>query len=184
MKFFEKIKLSAGRRALGKLPDAKRIRSGSNFHDAQSIGILYIDNDERYFNKIKAFAKYLKDKFGVRHIRCVGFVNDSAKNLSIWQSQKLEFEYFTKDDLNWYLRPVQNVSKFIKEDFDILIDLTNGDQIPLNFIFKESKAKMKVGLKDSLAARQCDLMIDLGDNPTIDKYLQNLDVYLSNPQIK
>jgi hypothetical protein len=43
---------------------------------------------------------------------------------------------------------------------------------------------MKVGLKDSLSAGQCDLMIDLGDNPTIDKYLQNLDVYLSNPQIK
>ncbi|MFM2315781.1 MAG: hypothetical protein RLZZ155_113 [Bacteroidota bacterium] len=184
MKFVEKIKLSAGRRALGKLVEPRRQRAGSNFHDAQSVGILYVDSDERYFNKIKAFAKYLKDKFGVRHIKCVGFVNEPSKNLPIWQSQKLEFEYFTKDDLNWYLRPVQNVSKFIKEDFDILIDLTNGDHIPLNFIFKESKAKMKVGLRDSLAARQCDLMIDLGENPTIDKYLQNLDVYLSNPQIK
>jgi len=184
MKFVEKIKLSAGRKALGKMEEPRRQRAGSNFHDAQSVGILYADSDERYFNKIKAFAKYLKDKFGVRHIKCVGFVNESSKNLPIWQSMKLEFEYFTKDDLNWYLRPVQNVSKFIKEDFDILIDLTNGDHIPLNFIFKESKAKMKVGLRDSLAARQCDLMIDLGDNPTIDKYLQNLDMYLSNPQIK
>ncbi len=184
MKFVENIKLSAGRRALGKMEEPRRQRAGSNFHDAQSVGILYADSDERYFNKIKAFAKYLKDKFGVRHIKCVGFVNESSKNLPIWQSMKLEFEYFTKDDLNWYLRPVQNVSKFIKEDFDILIDLTNGDYIPLNFIFKESKAKMKVGLRDSLAARQCDLMIDLGDNPTIDKYLQNLDMYLSNPQIK
>ena len=184
MKFVEKIKLSAGRRALGKLTDVSRMRSGSNFHDAQSIGIMYVDADERYFNKIKAFAKYLKDKFGVRHVRCVGFVNDSSKNLPIWQSQKLEFEYFTKDDLNWYLRPVQNVSKFTKEDFDILIDLSNGDHVPLNFIFKESKARMKVGLRDSRAALQCDFMIDLGDNPTIDKYLQNLDVYLSNPQIK
>ena len=184
MKFVEKIKLSAGRRALGKMPDVSRMRSGSNFHDAQSVGIIYVDSEERYFNKIKAFAKYLKDKFGVRHVKCIGFVNDTNKNLPIWQSQKLEFEYFTKDDLNCYLRPVQNVSKFIKEDFDILIDLTNGDHIRLNFIFKESKAKMKVGLRDSLAARQCDLMIDLGDNPTIDKYLQNLDLYLSNPQIK
>jgi len=184
MKFVEKIKLSAGRRALGKMEEPRRQRAGSNFHDAQSVGILYADSDERYFNKIKAFAKYLKDKFGVRHIKCVGFVNESSKNLPIWQSMKLEFEYFTKDDLNWYLLPVHNFSKFIIEDFDILIDLTNGDHIPLNFIFKESKAKMKVGLRDSLAARQCDLMIDLGDNPTIDKYLQNLDMYLSNPQIK
>ena len=79
---------------------------------------------------------------------------------------------------------MQNVSKFTKEDFDILIDLSNGDHVPLNFIFKESKARMKVGLRDSRAALQCDFMIDLGDNPTIDKYLQNLDVYLSNPQIK
>jgi hypothetical protein len=184
MKFIEKIKLSVGRRALGKSPDVQRNRRGSNFHDAVSVGILYVDNDERYFNKIKAFHKYLKEKFGVKHVNCLGFFNDNTKNLSIWQSQKLEFEYFTKDDLNWYLRPVQNVSNFIKQDFDILIDLTQGEHIPINFIFKESKAKMKVGLSESLTSVQSDLLLNLGENPTIEQYLQNLDVYLSNPQIK
>jgi hypothetical protein len=82
------------------------------------------------------------------------------------------------------LRPVQNVSNFTKQDFDILIDLTQGEHIPINFIFKESKAKMKVGLSDSLTSVQSDLLLNLGDNPTIEQYLQNLDVYLSNPQIK
>lgn len=184
MKFVDKIKLTAGRRALGKMIDPVRLRAGSNFHDASSIGILYVDSDERYFNKIKAFTKYLKEKFGVRQVQCLGFVNDLQKHLPIWQSHKLEFEYFTKDDLNWHMRPVQNVGKFIKEEFDILIDLTHGDHIPINFIFVESKARMKVGLKDSRSARFCDLTIDLGDSPNLDAYLKNLDVYLSNPKIK
>lgn len=98
----------------------------------------------------------------LKSVFALGYVDVETKKIPIWQNQKLESEFFTREDLNWQMRPVKNVSKFINEDFDILVDLTSGKNLPLNFLVKESKAAMKVGVKGSTAERYYDLIIDMG----------------------
>jgi hypothetical protein len=101
----------------------------------------------------------------------------------VWQQKKLEFDFITRSDLNWYLRPVKNARKFVEDDFDLLIDLSGGNELPLAFVLKASKAQMKVGWSSSLSAPSCDLVFDMRGNHSPDAFIQELIRYLSNPKI-
>jgi hypothetical protein len=184
MKMIRRIKQSFGSRMLRSEAEPARQRMGFNFNSAERIGILYSDVDEPHFNKVRSYAKFLKDEFGIKSVRALGFIDEINKRLPVWQSQKLEFEYFTRDDINWHFKPVQNVETFIQDDFDILIDLSSGNDVPLNFVLKESKAHMKVGRKGSKAERYCDFIMNMGDDTGMEKFIVQLNTYLSNPKIK
>ena len=184
MKAVQNIKEIAGRRALRKEPEPNRIRCGGNFNSAQHIGILYIDSDESHYNFIRNYAKLIKENFGVKNVTALGFVNEPSKRIPVWQSQKLEFGFFTKDDLAWNLKPVQNVEKFVAIDFDILIDLSGGNNLPLNFILKQNKAKMKVGMHGTKGEKYYDFLLNMNANASLDKFAEQLNMYLSNPKIK
>lgn len=184
MKLVRKIKQAAGGRFLRNEAEPKRERRGSNFNSAQRIGILYQDVDEPYFNKVKNYAKFLKDEFDIKSVICLGYVDEVKKKLPAWQLQKLELNFFSREDLNWHYKPVQNVATFLQEDFDMLIDLSGGNVVPLNYVMKESKARMKVGLKGSRTERYCDFLLNMGEAPSTDKFIEQLNLYLSNPKIK
>jgi hypothetical protein len=184
MTLIKRLKTGAGRRFLRNENEPARIRQGFNFHSAERIGLIYTDIDERHYNKVRSFARFLKEEFNVKSVRALGFIDENSKRLPVWQAQKLEFEYFTKDDLNWHFKPVQNVELFISDDFDILIDLSGGQIIPLNFILKLSKAKMKIGWKGSRVDRYCDFILNMGDQQEMDPFVEQLKRYLSNPKIR
>jgi hypothetical protein len=184
MKIVDQVKHKAGLQMLRKQPEPSRMKQAFHFDNASSIGVLYLDDDERYFNKIRAFCKELKDKPNIKSIKALGFVNTKEKMLPIWQSQKLEFGYFTQDDLNWHLRPINRVTAFRNEDFDILIDLTGGNNVPSLYIFKESKAKMKVSLQSTRAESYADFMLIMKTSPTLEELILQLKKYLGNSALK
>jgi hypothetical protein len=96
----------------------------------------------------------------------------------------LEFGYFTQDDLNWHLRPINRVTAFRNEDFDILIDLTGGNNVPTLYIFKESKSKMKVSLQSTKAEPYADFMLIMKNAPTLEELIIQLKKYLGNSALK
>jgi hypothetical protein len=184
MKIVQQVKQKAGLQMLKKISEPVRIKQAFNFDNAVSIGILYQDDDERLYNKIRAFAKELKEKHNVKNIRALGYVPVKEKMLPIWQSQKLEFGYFTQDDLNWHRRPVTRVTAFRNEDFDILIDLSDGNVLPILYLFKESKAKMKVSVQSSGAEKYADFMLIMKPPFNFEQYLQQLKLYLGNTALR
>lgn len=184
MKAVRNIKEALGRRALRSEQEPNRVRRGGNFNSAQHVGLLYIDSDEPHFNLVRSYAKLLKEKYGVKNVSALGFVNENTKRIPVWQTQKLEFTFFSKDDLNWNLKPIQNIEKFTNEEFDILIDLSGGNSLPLNFILKQSRAMMKVGLRGSKGEKYYDFLLNMGGNSSTDKFIEQLNLYLSNPKIK
>lgn len=184
VKIRRKIKEIAGARLLKKESEVLRIRKGSNYHDAKSVGIIYKDLDEPFFKAIRAYAKFLKEKYGIQQVTALGYIDEVSKKIPVWQQHKLEFEYFTKDDLNWHLKPVKSVSRFIQEPFDLLLDFSGGNVVPLNYVFKSSVAGMKVGVKGSKSERFSDFIIDMGSQFGVEKYVEQLNLYLSNPKIK
>ena len=184
MKLVRRIKQAAGGRFLRNEAEPQRERRGSNFNSARRIGLLYLDSDEPHFIKVRNYSKFLKDEFDIKSVICLGYVDEVKKKLPVWQLQKLELNYFSREDLNWHYKPIQNVATFLQEDFDILIDLSGGNVVPLNYVMKESKARMKVGLKGSRCDRYCDFLLNMGDAPSADKFIEQLNLYLSNPKIK
>ncbi|MCC6599143.1 MAG: hypothetical protein IT223_00540 [Crocinitomicaceae bacterium] len=184
MKLIRKLKHIAGKKRLLAETAPERARAGSNFNAARKIGLVYKDQDEEFFNKVRTFSRYLKDNFGTRTVLAMGFVDETQKHLPVWQAQKLEFGFFTREDLNWYLKPVKKVKSFLAEDFDMLIDLSSGNEVPVNFILKESAALMKVGRNGSDAEQFCDFIIDMNASEPLDNYIKQLNIYLSNPKIQ
>ncbi len=184
MKIVQQVKQKAGFQMLKKISEPVRIKHAFNFDTAKNIGILYQDDDERLYNKIRAFAKELKEKHQVKNVRALGYVPAKEKMLPIWQSQKLEFGYFTQDDLNWHRRPVTRVTAFRNEEFDMLIDLSDGNILPLLYLFKESKAKMKISMQSSSAEKFADFMLIMKPPFVFDQYLSQLKIYLGNNALK
>ncbi len=184
MEVFKLLKSAMGKRALAKEIEPVRIRQGFNFYSAKRVAFLYVDSDEDFFHKIKQYATYLKSSYGIKTVNMMGFVERKEKQVPTWQQHVLESDFFTLNDLNWYHRPVKQVANFVVEDYDILIDFSGGETVPLNFVLKESKAHMKVGLKGSGAEKYCDFIIDMGQQFGIAKFVEQLNLYLSNPHIK
>lgn len=184
MKAVKNIREAIGRRVLRNEPEANRNRRGANFNSAENIGILYLDSDEPHYNMIRNYARLLKEKFGVKHVFCLGFVNAPEKHLPVWQAQKLEMNFFTRDDLNWHLKPVKNIDKFVQHELDILIDLSGGNHLSMNYILKQSRAGMKVGRNGTRGEMYYDFLMNVENETSADKFIEQLNLYLSNPKIK
>jgi hypothetical protein len=180
----QRLKKTLGVRLFHQEAEPLRLRKGCNFHSAERVAFIYLDSDEEFFKSLKKYAKYLKENFNIKSVMMMGFVDQPDKKIPVWQQHKLESEFFSRSNLNWHLKPVSGIKIFIEDDFDILIDFSGGNTLPLNYIFKESKAKMKVGALGSRAARNCDFILNMGNQFGVDKYIVQLNAYLSNPKIK
>ncbi len=166
-----------GHRALRKLKAAERVAAISNYHFANRIGIVYVANGESDFVLVKQFIKYLKGEYGIRHIGALAFVDSTE--VPDYFLRAINQDWILQKNLKWNFRPFgESYDKFIQEPYDILIDLTNGDSLPMLFAQKESKAGFKVGKAGANNEEQFDLLIDVKEGDTFDKYLKKINYFL------
>ena len=93
---------------------------------------------------------------------------------------KLEYDFFSQKELNWMGKPsgvvVQN---FIREEYDLLIDLNVHDHFPLRYMAALSKAKFKVGKYSERDTDMYDMMIDADNTKTVKYFLRQVDIYIT-----
>ncbi|TSA49937.1 MAG: hypothetical protein D4R43_03060 [Sphingobacteriales bacterium] len=70
------------------------------------------------------------------------------------------------------------VDEFIDRKFDILINVSIKENLPLEYIAALSQASYRVGLYDPNKLYCNDLMIDLKGNKTLQKYIDQVKHYL------
>jgi hypothetical protein len=157
MKTGERIKAFIGARVLEKkLRNRQRPVTVCNIEHAQNIGILYNATEYVSFEIIKEFTKKLSQNNSA--VSILGYV-DSKKLIDHYLYRK-GFDFFSRNDLNWYYKPVSEVTEaFIIKPFDILIDLSLETSYPVQYIVALSPATFKVG-KFSPGEKYLDLMID------------------------
>ncbi|MBN2274433.1 MAG: hypothetical protein JXR41_02900 [Bacteroidales bacterium] len=157
MKLAEKIKTKIGVRILEKKSgNQKRIVTICNIQHAKSIGLIYNATEFVSFEIIKDFAKKLSQH---SNVSILGYVN--SKKLIDHYLYRKGFDFFSRNDLNWYYKPVSEVTDvFVKKEFDILIDLSLEKYYPIQYIVALSPAKFKVGIF-SQNEKHLDLMIDI-----------------------
>tara|TARA_B110000196_G_C21069646_1_gene626819 strand:+ start:714 stop:1280 length:567 start_codon:yes stop_codon:yes gene_type:complete len=155
------IKRFFGKQVLKKLlkRSTKRKIKSCNINQANSFGILCVVKEEKDFKKIIGLVKYLKDEFGIRNIKALAFYN-KKDNPNFLQS-RLGFDFYSIKDLNWFCFPNTITARnFINENFDILLDITDGEFIPQKFVLHYSKSTLKVGTFSVKNKPYLDLMID------------------------
>jgi hypothetical protein len=143
MKWLNNIKVFAGERILNnQLRDIKRTPEVCTLKDAESIGIIYNDTEYVSFEIIRNLVKDLTQES--KKIMVLGYVD--SKDLIDNYLYRKGFDFFSKNELNWYFKPVSPlVDAFVQEPFDLLINLSLDDHYPIRYITSLSTPRFKTG---------------------------------------
>lgn len=135
-----------------------------------SLGILYNGDVIKDVSVFKEIASSLQ--VSEKEMSCLQFVTFNKKETSLPQ------DAFTNKDFNWKGSLKSDTAKtFVKQNFDVLLCFYDGPHRFLDVLNAKSKAKFKVGFKNS-EARYIDLQIQvaLKDNTQL---INELKKYLS-----
>jgi hypothetical protein len=173
----EKIRTKAGwyflRKAMKKDPGERKAR---NFNNSKYIGILFDLWTEEEYNRIHKYVNKLQDS--KKKVRALGYILDPM--LANHVMPMLSFEYIYEKDLNWYCRPsTDKYNDFCKSDFDILIDLSREDHLPLLFAALETRAPFKIGRFGESKQQIFDMMLEIKDDETLDEIINYYDQYIN-----
>lgn len=178
MELFRSLRIREGNRRLrkraGKL---KRRRNFINIDDARSIGILWdiINPDD-----LMPISDFIL-KMGERGIRVDVLAFFSGKVLP---DRLTAIRYLTclrREDYSFvYLPKTAEAEKFIMSDYDILIEISYRDFLPIRYVSSLSRATMKIAPETtgSLSGDNHELLIQTGREQNVREYLNQVVVYL------
>ncbi|MEZ4806462.1 MAG: hypothetical protein R2815_03185 [Flavobacteriales bacterium] len=177
MKLFDRIKEWLGiRRLVRDLPLGRR-PIARNISAARKVAIVYVVEDEAAHNQVRNYVKRIKEDLGISHIKALGLVDQKA--LPHYLHAKLNFDAICQKDLNWYRIPQGNtVQNFMAEEFDVIIDLTLQDRLPVQYIMAKSRSRFKVGRLSESNKRILDMMIDMAGGQSLPQLIQQVHHYL------
>lgn len=159
MNLKDRIKLQITKWFLARESISKRYRQGCNLRNANHVGLIYLERDFEFRKTIIDLSRHLKEELDVKSVSVLSYVDADAKDTPRWLVKKLSSGYFCKSDLNWYSKPTSEVANFSNIEFDILIDLEVDPVLPLKFVLKSSRAKMKVGPEQIDSLHDYDITI-------------------------
>lgn len=177
MKLFDRFKEWMGiRRLLRDLPqDRKPV--ARNLAMARKVAIVYVVEDEAAHNHVRNYVKRVKDELGISTIMALGF--SDQKVLPHYLHAKLNFDAICLKDLNWYRIPQGNtVQNFMAEEYEVIIDLTLEDRLPIQYIMAKSRARFKVGRFSESNKRILDMMIDMAGSKSLPQMIQQIHHYM------
>jgi hypothetical protein len=153
-----------------------RVRKPFSLESAQYVALLYNLLDEDTYKKVEEFIKSLNEKNIKVKVACY----TDQKIVPHYFIPKLLQDIITSKDVNWYYQPVKPfVKDFLEEEFDILIDLSLNEQIPLQYLSVSSKAGLKIGRFDEKNQEYYDLMIDMPADAPIEYFISQVVHYLN-----
>ncbi len=143
---------------------------------AKYIGISYYLEDDQTYSVVSGFVKVLQEK-NIK-VKAMGYVKD--KYLTQRYLPKITFDFFYDKDLNWFHKPSGTyVKDFLGEEFDIYIDLTMEEVIPVKYISGKATATFKVGRYCDSHNDIFDLLIKVDNSAGVDKLINEINHYLT-----
>ncbi|MBT8196221.1 MAG: hypothetical protein KJO64_07325 [Bacteroidia bacterium] len=164
-----------------KIKKQNRVAKAVGFNDAKKIGILYDATKEDNYQLVKKMVEGIRSEH--KEVVAMGFIN--AKSLPRNRYIKLGLDFFTKKNLNWYKKPVgPTIDNFVKENFDVLINLNIENAYPLRYLAAATKASFKIGRFNNSNSGYCDFMLQVekktGLDGLIDQSMHYLKIINSN----
>ena len=177
MELFKNIRLKIGKSILMKrMAKTKRHVRYSNFSLVKNIGIVWDASNTGDFTSLSKFYQRMHEK------------NIDVKILGYFSGKELPDQYtalryltcFRRKELNiYYLPTAPEANSFIKNNFDVLIDINLKKILPLQYLSFLSEAAFKVGLLEPESGESpFDLMMDMKNPVDTDSYLNQIVHYL------
>ncbi len=147
-----------------------------NFNEIKTVGILFDASNSEDFDIVKRYVVFLREH--LKKVKVIGYFN--AKEIPGLTYSKLEYDFFSNKELNWFGKPSAAIFKnFMEEKYDLLIDLNVHDHFSLKYIAAFSKASFKVGKYDENNTAVYDMMIDADNTENIKYFLRQVDTYIT-----
>ncbi len=179
MGIIKNIKLSVANNSLKQeLKQHKRESRANkfNFNEIKTVGILFDASNTEDYDLVKRYVVYLREHS--KKVKVLGFF--STKQIPSLTYSKLEYDFFSLKELNWYGKPSTHIiNNFIAEEYDLLIDLNIYDHFALRYISALSKAKFKVGKYKEKDEEIYDMMIDSDNTQKLKYFLRQVDTYIT-----
>jgi hypothetical protein len=155
--------------------EQRRQRQVFNLEGANRITILFDGTEPKDVQRVKTFVNELSK--GKELVSALGYVNEKDKSFE--HMSTLHFDFFSNEELNWYGKPQGMViENFLKEDYDILIDLSLKEFYPLTYMAVASPAKFKVGrCREDVTV--FDLTIDNKKDTSLEALIKEILHYLN-----
>ena len=175
MKSFEKIRHKIGKRILTKKRKTlKRKICFYNLQEVKFVGILFDARTNESFKEAKDFIAKLaslgKEVYGLGLVE----KHETVGNYSYSK----DVDFFSMERLAWTGIPANPiVDKFISLKFNMLIDLTLFESLPMEYIFALSQAELKIACLKKV--NDADLTIDISKNISVKYFLEQMTHYLS-----
>tara|TARA_Y100000385_G_scaffold243231_1_gene260615 strand:+ start:1733 stop:2278 length:546 start_codon:yes stop_codon:yes gene_type:complete len=155
--------------------EMRRKHQAFNLDTAKRITILFDGTKPEDIKLVKTLVGKLSN--GKELVSALGFVDQKDKSFEHMSS--LHFDFFSNTDLNWYGKPQGMViDNFLREDFDILIDLSLKKFYPLTYLAVASPAKFKVG-RCREDVNVFDLTIDNSEKFSLERLISEIHHYLN-----
>ena len=146
-----------------------------SFDSAKKIGLLYDATEQKDFEIVKEYVKSVRSR--QKDVLALGYVD--KKELPQNQFAQLGLDFFTRKDLNWQHFPQSlEVANFIKEPFDIVLNLSDNSVFPLRYIAAVSKAKFRVGRFDETSVPCYDMMIETTPGMELKQFISRAEEFL------
>ena len=142
--------------------------------DAKLLCIIFDINDPDFRKLYMYISKFLKEHKIEFSLIILDLIIPKTKskteeveneNLEVLKDES-NFCYITYKDLNWYgeANEIASLDHIYKQNFDILIDTTSGNNYTSNFIINEITSKLKIGASSN-QSNFCDIIISksIGD---------------------
>jgi hypothetical protein len=177
MELFKNIRLKIGNAILsGKTDRTRKNLHYSGFSQVKNIGIVWDASKTAEFTSLSRFHQRMQEM--KIDVRILGYF--PGKNLP---DQYTAIRYLTcirKDEINFFYHPVSSETEaFIKNSFDILIDVNFAKLPPLLYITALSKARLKIGIFENESNNSpFDLMMEIKKPVEIEEYFSQTIRYL------
>ncbi len=144
--------------------------------NSKNVGILWNPQDDGSVETYELLRKTLQ----ARGIQSSGIAHISSSSEMELLTTETHSGFLDKRNLGWFGRPKTNVGMhFIRESFDILIDLSIIKTVALQYILVYSQAIFKVGWQ-GIEPNYYDLNIDVTEKPQCRYLMEQIVYYLEN----
>lgn len=169
-------KKAAGFYLKRELKERNRTVRYCSWNKASNIGFLFDATVPEEFEMVKKWFRELKEQ--KLRFKALGFYD--AKEMPVMMHSKLEYDFFTRKQLKWYLKPDDSIVKnFIEEPFDLLINLSLNPKTPLVYVLALSNAGLKVGLYQKRLMEYYDLVIRSEPVPSLKDFFRLVESNLN-----
>lgn len=154
-----------------RLQKFSRVGAVVNYYQAKNIGLLADATRPESYKQVQQYAQKLKADG--KKVRVLYYLTPSKERPSILE------DHITGKQINlWYIPKGTIVEDFMKQPFDILLNLCEKSNLPLEYISALSAAHYKTGryIEDKTAC--FDLMVYLNEQKQVNHLINETDQLL------